>query len=147
MLHKAPQYYADKYKHTFMDMALSFGSLSKSTRARVGCLIYLNDHTLSVGVNGMPSLSHTEICEEGGITKPDVRHAEIAAIDKLIEVGLEHKLVGSIVFCSLCPCEACAKVLLQYGISTVYYQEDYRCSLGGDLLKENNIKLIKLERD
>ena len=147
MLHKEPEYYAEKYKHTFMDMAASFGSVSNSKRASVGCLIYLNDHTLSVGVNGMPSLSDTEVCEEDGVTKPEVRHAEIAAVDKLLETGLEDKLKGSIVFLTLSPCVSCGKVLKKYGVSKIYYKEHYRCIRSFEELEEVGIKLIKLERE
>jgi dCMP deaminase len=70
-------------------------------------------------------------------TKLEVLHAESNAISKLAkssESGL-----GATLFVTHSPCLQCAKLILQSGISNVYYNENYRDDLGLTFLEKSGI--------
>lgn len=141
---KSPSYYASKYKHMFMSMAEECAKSSKAKRLQVGCVIYLNNHTLTTGWNGLPSGSLTEICEDDeGNTQIGVLHAEDNAISKLIDSGMIHLADGCVCFLSHSPCFNCAAKLINIGIKELYYKHPYRCNAGINLLKQNNINVYQ----
>jgi len=141
---KSPSHYSEKYKHMFMSMAEDCSKASVAKRLQVGCVIYLNNHTLTTGWNGMPSGSQTEICEDiDGNTKADVHHAEQNAIKKLQDSGMLHLAKGGICFVTHQPCSVCAASLISIGITCVYYKNIYRCDSGINLLKQNNINVYQ----
>jgi dCMP deaminase len=70
-------------------------------------------------------------------TKLEVLHAESNAISKLAkssESGL-----GATLFVTHSPCLQCAKLILQSGISSVYYNENYRDDSGLTFLEKSGI--------
>lgn len=150
MLKHHPSYYAEKYKHHLMKSAFEWAKASKAVRLQVGCVIYLNNHTLSYGWNGQGSGSESEVCEveviqEGLfslVTHPGVIHAERNSIEKITDKSL---LVGAIVFTTHSPCENCSKLLVDSGVSMVYYSIPYRCDSGLNHLLKNGIIVEKLE--
>ncbi|MDP7368339.1 MAG: deaminase, partial [Candidatus Pacebacteria bacterium] len=112
-----------------------------ATRLKVGCIIVKDDRIISIGYNGMPS-GGSNVCEEDGKTKPEVLHAEANAILKLArstESGL-----NSSMFTTYAPCIHCAKLILQSGISELYYEEDYKNDDGIEFLKEYGYLQIKI---
>jgi dCMP deaminase len=46
---------------------------------------------------------------------------------------------------TLSPCKMCAKALVNAGISTVKYTQEYRNTEGVDILKSAGIEVIKLD--
>lgn len=145
---KSPDYYAEKHKDVYMEMARNVAGLSKAARAKVGSIIYLNNHTLSIGFNGQPSGFWTEICEHNplgldnfSVTCPTVIHSEQNAIDKITDKEL---LKGAILFVSLCPCKQCAELIKESGITKVYYSEEYRSKDGMEYLRQHSIECIKI---
>lgn len=133
-----------KYVEAFMDMACRFGETSESERLKVGALLIKNGSIISEGVNGTRSGWHTNKCEdENGNTTQFVRHAEIAALDKLRK---KHDTsVGSTLFVSHCPCLSCSVELVDAGIEKVFYRHDYRNDEGLKYLKDHDIVVVKLE--
>jgi dCMP deaminase len=124
---KSPTYYAEKHKDLYMKMAKEVASSSKAVRAKVGAVLYLNNHTLSIGFNGQPSGWDTEICEhnplglEGfSVTQSSVIHAECNAIGKVTDKEL---LKGAILFVNKAPCAGCSKLIIESGIRKVYYTD------------------------
>jgi len=124
---KSPEYYAEKHKDLYMKMAKDIASSSKAVRAKVGSVVYLNNHTLSIGFNGQPSGWDTEVCEhnplglEGfNVTCSTVIHAERNAIDKVTDKEL---LKGAILFVNKAPCAGCSKLIIESGIRKVYYTD------------------------
>jgi dCMP deaminase len=76
------------------------------------------------------------------VTKDEVLHAESNAIAKLAksnESGL-----GAALFVTHSPCIHCAKLVLQSGIGSVYYNEDYRDSAGLQFLEKSGISVEKI---
>ena len=134
-----------KYLLAYMEMAVCFGKTSDANKAQVGCLLVKDGGVISEGVNGQPPKWPTEVCEDDeGKTLPTVRHAEIAALDKMINKTETTK--GSIAFISLSPCYSCAIKLVGAGIKHVYFQEEYRCRKGIDYLLENGVFVTQISQ-
>ncbi len=132
-----------KYRLALMDMAERFGQTSTSKRLKVGALLYKNDSIISLGVNGMPPGWATEECEdESGSTKPECRHAEDAALQKLW--NSTETAEGATMFISHSPCIHCSIKILTAGISAVYYRHDYRDSSGTSYLLDHAVKVFKI---
>jgi len=129
-----------KYKEALMDMACRFGQTSEAERLKVGCLIYKNDAIISVGCNGQPPGWSYEYCEDtDGNTLSSVRHAEIAALEKLWQSS--ETAQGSSMFISHSPCKNCAIKIATAGIIKVYYRTKYRTEDGIRFLLAKNIKV------
>ena len=145
MLKHSPEYYAEKYKHTFMQMAFAIAENSVAERGKIGCVIYLNNHTLSTGWNGRESGSDGEVCEypDRDETRPDTIHSERNAIMKLPE-GSE-LLKGAILFSTRQPCLGCSELIVAAGITKVYFKEAYRCDKGLRKLWECGILAYQID--
>ncbi len=136
-----------KQKHieAYMDTAFRFSKCSTAKRLKVGCIAVKDNKIISIGYNGTPNNCNDGICEdENNKTLPFVIHAEMNMISKLAK-GTESS-EGCIVFITHSPCIECSKLMYQCGISTIYYEEDYRDSSGLDFLKSYGVNVIKLER-
>ena len=134
----------EKYKYAFMDMAERFGKTSEAERLQVGCLIHNGHHIISEGCNGQPPGWHTESCEDSdGRTEPTVRHAELAALEKLWTSP--ETAEGAYVFVSHAPCLGCAIKLATAKVAEVYYRYDYRCDKGVEHLRSKNIVVKQLK--
>ena len=125
-----------------MDMTCRFGETSQSTRLKVGAMLMKDGNPISWGVNGTRAGWHTNVCEDAqGNTTPAVRHAEIAALDKLRRSS--ETSVGATLFISHSPCLPCAVEIVEAGIIEVFYRHEYRDSSGIDYLTEKGITVIK----
>ena len=133
-----------KLKYFYMSVALRAAELSHCTRKKVGAVITTNDgkNILAFGYNGTP-LGQPNCCEDSnGITLPTVLHAELNAISKCAELG--HSTANATMFVTLSPCINCALLILQSGITTVYYRNRYKCTSGIDLLTTSGITVEQL---
>ena len=141
----------EKLKLAYMDTARRFADLSHARRLHVGAVVVKDDRIISIGYNGMPA-GWDNNCEDeikwpnGDIkfltTKPEVLHAESNAIAKLArssEYGL-----GAELFVTHAPCLECSKLILQSGIGSVYYAEDYRNSDGIRFLEKSGVIIEKV---
>jgi len=141
----------EKLKLAYMDTARRFADLSHARRLHVGAVVVKDDRIISIGYNGMPA-GWDNNCEDeikwpnGDIkfltTKPEVLHAESNAIAKLArssESGL-----GAELFVTHAPCLECSKLILQSGIGSVYYAEDYRNSDGIRFLEKSGVIIEKV---
>ena len=72
----------------------------------------------------VPTLIENEIGELILKTKPEVLHAESNAIAKLAKST--NSGLGATLFVTHSPCIECAKLIYQSGISSVYYNKNYR---------------------
>lgn len=157
-----------KIELVYMQTAYQFAKLSYAKRRKVGCVIVKNQQLISFGYNGMPygfdnqcEDSHTlhyedpestlDLIEKGyecsdgcctkedAVTRREVLHAESNAIMKVAKSTMSCE--GAELYTTTCPCFDCAKLIIQAGISKVYYTEDYRDMSGVELLKKANIKV------
>lgn len=135
-----------KYVSALMDMCVRFGQTSEANRLKVGCLIEKNGSVIALGVNGQPPGWFFEECEdEQGNTRPTVRHAEDAALQKLY-LSTETS-EGATMFVSHAPCLSCSIKIVAAKIDKVYYKNDYRSVEGLDFLKARGVKVEKFEEE
>jgi dCMP deaminase len=120
----------------YMQNAYQFAKLSYAERRKVGCIIVKDHQVISFGYNGMPH-GFNNVCEDGNITKPAVLHAESNAIMKVAKSTMSCE--GAELYTTTCPCFGCAKLIIQAGISKVYYTEEYRDMSGVELLQQAGI--------
>lgn len=130
----------------YMEIAYSVAKLSYAERRKVGCVIVKDDQIVSFGYNGTPTgfdnsceLKECDDCES--ITKREVLHAESNALTKIAKSTLSSE--GADLYTTTSPCFDCAKLIIQSGVSRVFYNEDYRDSTGLELLLKANIEIIK----
>lgn len=120
----------------YIEIAKVVSKASYCNKNKVGAIIVKDDNIISFGYNGTPS-GFENICEIDNITKPEVLHAESNAITKCAKSFYNSK--DSVMYCTLSPCFDCAKLIIQSGITRVYYLENYRDLSGIELLKKANI--------
>lgn len=96
-------------------------------RLRVGAVITDDTMTkvLAVGYNGNAAGLPNE-CDSQEEGKCGCIHAELNALLK------GHG--GHVIFTTVAPCLSCAKVIINSGITVVYYREGYRSTEGVELL-------------
>jgi len=114
-----------------MHMAYAAAIRSQATRRRVGCIAILPDLCVLEGWNGMPSGSHSEVCEDSNnITLGEVIHAEDNLLRKAFECNIFSKLEGAVIFVTDSPCRDCASKLIRAKVAAVYYDREYSCKEG-----------------
>lgn len=122
--------------HFYMGVAKEAAELSYCERRKVGAVIVKDGNILSFGYNGNPSGMSNE-CEENGVTKDTVLHAESNAILKCARDTKSTE--GATLYLTLSPCIHCAKLIIQSGIENVFYDQVYRDTSGLDLLSQAKI--------
>jgi len=119
----------------YLEMAYVAARQSQDPHRQVGAIIVKGNQILAYGFNGTPTGYPNNDCKDlEGKTYPHVVHAEINAIAKAAEHGVSTK--GATMYSTTVPCIECAKAILQAGITTVIYSEDYnKCEEGKALLE------------
>jgi dCMP deaminase len=132
----------NRFVDFYMNVAYEVSKLSYCEIRKVGCIIVdgKGNNILSFGFNGTPR-GFDNNCECDGRTLPEVLHAESNAITKLAKCSGSSD--NAMLFTTTCPCIDCAKLIIQAGISVVYFSEDFRSNDGLELLKKANIKIEK----
>jgi dCMP deaminase len=125
----------------YVDIVQRVAQESYCLRLNVGALIVKDGNIISFGYNGTPS-GMPNVCEENDTTFNYVLHAESNAITKACKSPISTE--GSTMYCTHSCCIHCAKLIIQSGIKTFVYINDYRDKEGLDLLLLNNIKVIKI---
>ena len=118
----------------FRNFAIELASLSKCSDKHVGALI-TDEHgtqVYSIGVNGGPKGGPDCLCRAGG--KYTCAHAEANAIAKCTAVDSR-----KVFFCTLSPCVTCAALIINSGVSAVYYVEEYKDTSGLKMLRDAGI--------
>lgn len=128
-----------KDKHTFyLNIATSVAQASYCERNKVGCIIVKDDNIIAYGYNGTIR-GFDNKCEEDNVTLPTVLHAESNAITKCSKSNYSSN--DAILYTTLSPCLECAKLIIQSGITEVYYICNYRNDDGINLLKKAGINV------
>lgn len=123
----------------FIQYAFLVSRFSLCQKRKVGAVVTQSlsgkETTLSYGFNKMPFAARNQCCEdESGKTKPEVIHAEQAAISELkVPDNLRFKTLH--LYVTKVPCVRCAKLILKTDISKVFY-------LGSPLGKKSGIHLL-----
>ncbi len=126
----------------YMRMARIWAENSYCVRRRVGALIVKDKMIISDGYNGTPS-GFENVCEEDGVTKPYVLHAEANAITKVAKSA--NNCDGATLYITAAPCIECSKLIIQAGIRRVVYADAYRSDEGLALLRRVGIDIAQVE--
>ena len=132
----------EKFDHRYIEMAEIWAKNSYCKRRQVGALIVKDKMIISDGYNGTPS-GFENICEEDGVTKPYVLHAEANAITKVAKSGNSSE--GATLYVTASPCLECSKLIIQSGIKRVVYRDEYRLTDGIDLLRRAGIEVERVD--
>lgn len=138
----------------FMEITRLVAKRSTCLRRAVGAVIVKNKRILATGYNGAPSgMAH---CEETGCLREQYQvpsgqrhelcrgiHAEQNAILQAAYHGVS--IQGASLYSTTFPCVICAKLLINAGIQTIYYQADYADPMSRQMLAAAGVTLIRLE--
>ena len=147
--------------HYFMAIALVAAQRSSCLKRQVGCVITINNRTLSTGYNGPPSeYRHCTSCARENVESgspyyncPAI-HAEANAM--VMALKNSHGFTDATMYCTLEPCFECLKLAMNCDIRKIVYNEgiekiessDYitgnEFKLYSDMVEELNIEIIKL---
>ena len=132
----------------FKEMVTLISKRSTCLRSKVGAIIEKDGRVISIGYNGPASgfpecLPQTQFhrsneCLGAGCTRSI--HAEANTIAFAAKAGIS--VEGTTLYCSMSPCINCAKLIINSGIKTVVYLEEYRDKAGIELLKRAGVKTI-----
>lgn len=78
-------------------------------------------------------------------TKPIVLHSEANAILKIARSTESSE--NATLFCTHAPCLDCAKLIYQSGISSVYYRNTYRETIGIEFLENSGVKVERYTQE
>ena len=124
------------------DFSKLISERSYDPRTKVGAVVVTEDNTqvLSIGYNG----NHRGGANSVDSAEPGLSgliHAEINALVKMDYNNPKRKVM----YVTHSPCLACAKLIINANIHEVKYLEEYRDTLGIELLKNFGVWATKLE--
>lgn len=125
----------------YMQIAETIASASYCERLKVGAIIVTEDGIIIPGYNGTPS-GLENCCEEDGVTKQEVIHAEMNALLKVANSTLSAK--NATMYVTHTPCINCAKMIREMKIKVVYCKNHYRTNDGATLLAKGGIPVLKI---
>jgi dCMP deaminase len=149
MINKRPDW--DSY---FMEIAQIVSKRSTCKRRSVGALIVKEKRILSTGYNGAPTgLKH---CIEAGCLREKLNiasgerhelckglHAEQNAVIQAAHHGVS--ISSAHIYSTHLPCSICIKMIINAGITKVFYANGYPDSLSMEIIEESGITLVKVD--
>lgn len=141
------------WQEYFMGIAFLSSQRSKDPVTQVGACIVKDKKIVGIGYNGFPKGSSDDEMSWGKVgnildTKyPYVVHAELNAV-----LNSSRDLRNCEIYVTHFPCNECAKVITQSGISRVIYYSDKHkdndsTKASERILKNANIEIIKYEHE
>ena len=135
----------------FMQIAHLVKTRATCPRRQVGAVLVRDRRILATGYNGSPAgLPH---CPDEGPQKDwpggcmraghCIRslHAEQNAILQAAKIGVS--IEGSIIYVTCQPCNACAKMIINSGISRVIYEGDYPDDFSKELFRLAGTEVLR----
>jgi dCMP deaminase len=140
----------------FLKIAQLASTRSTCIRRHVGAVLVKEKKILATGYNGVPSgISH---CSDVGCLRDEEKipsgqrhelcrglHAEQNAILQAAYHGVS--IQGSVLFCTNFPCVICSKMLINAGITQIFYLDGYPDPLSERMLKEAGMELHRVEME
>ncbi len=137
----------------FMSICDLVATRSTCLRRNVGAILVKDRRVLSTGYNGAPTgLKH---CLDIGCLRERMNipsgtrhelcrglHAEQNCLIQAAYHGVSVK--GADLYCTNLPCIICTKMLINADIKRIFYKDGYPDELSEIMIKEANIKLIKM---
>ncbi len=127
---------------------------STCLRRRVGAILVLEKRILATGYNGAPEgLQH---CLDIGCLRERLKipsgqrhelcralHAEQNVLIQAARYGIA--VAGAELYCTNLPCIICTKMLINAGVTTIYYSEGYADEMSMEMLEEAGMKLVQVD--
>jgi len=116
----------DKWDKYFMESAKLTATMATCLRRQVGAVAVRDKRIIVNGYNGsLPSHPHcTDVgCDDSTGHCLRTLHAEQNIVCWAAKQGVS--LQDCVVYCTLEPCDRCAKLLEMAGVSVVYYLDEY----------------------
>ena len=135
----------------FMDIAFLVAKRSTCLRRSVGAVLVKNKRILATGYNGAPSgIRH---CSETGCLRERLnvpsgeRHELCRGIhaeqNSIIQAALHGvSIEGATLFCTNRPCSICAKMIINAGITKIYFHDGYADAMSEEMLKEAGVEVM-----
>ena len=138
----------------FMAITHMVAKRSTCLRRSVGAILVKDKRILATGYNGAPAgLRH---CVEVGCLRDDTSvpsgtrhelcrglHAEQNVIIQAAYHGIP--INGAILYCTNKPCVICSKMIINAGITRIYYEEGYDDALSDQMFIEANLEISRLQ--
>lgn len=138
----------------FMSIAEMVAKRSTCLRRSVGAVLVKDKRILATGYNGAPrNLRH---CAETGCLREKLGvksgerhelcrgiHAEQNAIVQAAYYGVP--IHGSVIYCTNLPCSICTKMLINAGVTGIFYKEGYPDPMSLEMFEEAGIFLSKTD--
>ncbi len=126
----------------YMRMAEELAKRSTCDRARVGTVITdaALSNVLGIGYNGNAS-GLPNRCDSTDVGRCGCIHSEMNAL-----VKAPGSVRDKVVFVTTSPCVMCAKLIIQSGVTHVFYRGAYRDGAGLDVLRDGGIEAILYDR-
>jgi dCMP deaminase len=138
-----------------MSIAELVATRSTCLRRHVGAVLVKDRRILATGYNGAPAgIRH---CEETGCLRQKLSvpsgqrhelcrglHAEQNAIIQAAYHGIS--IAGSTLYCTDQPCIICSKMLINAGISDIFFLNPYDDPLAEEMIEEAGIRLVRWEK-
>ena len=140
----------------YMNIAVQVSLRSTCMRRKVGAVIVKDNRILSTGYNGAPSglpncIDDCNRCYRSAHNIPSGEmldmcyavHGEQNAILNALKTGEDLK--GASIYVNTYPCATCMKLILQVGISNIFYVDEYENLFTKNMASEAGVNLVKLD--
>lgn len=138
----------------FLQITQLVATRSTCMRRQVGGLLVKNKNILATGYNGVPSgISH---CDLSGCLREQLKvpsgerhelcrglHAEQNAIIQAARHGVN--IEGSTLYCTDSPCSICTKMLINAGVTQIFFARGYPDELSRQMLAEAQIEAVQYD--
>jgi dCMP deaminase len=138
----------------FMGITSLVAARATCIRRKVGAVLVKDRRILCSGYNGAPAgIAH---CRETGCLREKLNvpsgekhelcrgvHAEQNVIIQAAYHGIA--VQGAVLYCTNQPCSICAKMIINAGIKTVYFQEGYDDPMTIQMFDAAGVELIRLD--
>ncbi|PLX44408.1 MAG: cytidine deaminase [Deltaproteobacteria bacterium] len=140
----------------FTEITKLVATRSTCTRRSVGAILVKDKRILATGYNGAPAnVSHCEevgcLREQNGVPSGQRHelcrgiHAEQNALIQAARHGVN--MDGADLYCTNLPCIICTKMIINSGITNVYYFDGYADEMSLAMFKEAGVKLHALNEE
>lgn len=131
------------------DLIKPLKKLAKMSTAKLGgvaCFVLKNGAIVSSGINYNPTGGPMEEIVDGKlVTRPEVIHAEVAALQAAKQNGVD--LRGTTMLLTTSPCIRCAAVLAKSDVDEVIYMYEWWDKASFDVLRGAGKKIEKMKEE
>lgn len=121
-----PRPEAISWDECFMRIAHVISERSKDPSTQVGALVATTDNVvMGVGYNGFPrGIENSDLPWDRDGDYLDTKYPYICHAEENAVYNASGSVKGCKIYCTLFPCNECAKAIIQNGISEVVYESD-----------------------